>query len=549
MTATRNSPQRGFAGDATRGRRAAIALAVVCGAALLAACGGGSKTATTPAGSTAAAGATTAADAGTPQSGGDLVIARTADSTTMDKTAAFDNEAIWVFQQMFETLYAVTPDGKDVQPWLAESYDLSADKLTYTFHLRSGVTFHNGAPMTADDVKFSIEDAAATKDGWGYIDVAIKDVTAPDPATVVITTKYPWAPLVADLALFSNAIVPKDYGGVSKEKFYENPVGTGPFKWDHWNKGADLKLVKNPSYWQAGKPYLDSVTWTNVADDNTRILQLKGDQAQINEFPPWSSVEQLKGTEGVTMTLFPSTRTDYLLFNEKVKPFDDPHVRRAISYAIDREALVKAILFGNGQAANSFMPPQVPYYDANSPGIQLDMDQAKAEMAQSTVPGGFKAKFEAIGGQLDSETIAQVVQQAVKPLGIDVEIIKKDANAAQADWAAATYPGMMTSYWTMDIADPDELVSFSVDPTQGSHSFQTWYDNPVASKAAQDAAREFDPAKRQELYSLVQKTAAEDAFMGFLYYSPYRYAYSSKVQGFEVYPTGNYHLEDVWLQS
>ena len=312
--------------------RWALPVALVLTATMvLAACGGGGSSTV----GSSTAGAASAAE-GTPQPGGDLVIARTMDSSTMDKTAAFDNEAIWVFQQMFETLYVVTPDGKDVQPWLAESYDVSADKLTYTFHLRKGVKFHNGQEMTSADVKFSIDDAAATKDGWGYIDAAIKDVTAPDPDTVVITTKYPWAPLVADLALFSNAIVPKDYGGVAKAKFYENPIGTGPFKWDHWNKGAELKLGKNADYWQSGKPYLDSVTWTNVPDDNTRILQLKGGQAHINEFPPWSSVAQLQKTDGVTMTLFPSTRTDYVLFNHKIKPYDDPHVRRAISYAIDR---------------------------------------------------------------------------------------------------------------------------------------------------------------------------------------------------------------------
>jgi peptide/nickel transport system substrate-binding protein len=518
-------------------------------AAVAAACGGGSSSSSSTAAATGGGGSSTAAAAGSPVAGGDLVIARTADSTSMDKTTAFDNEAIWVFQQMFETLYVVTPDGKNVKPWLATSYDLSPDKLTYTFHLRHGVKFHNGQEMTSADVKFSIDDASAASAGWGYINGAIASVTAPDPYTVVVKTKFPWAPLVADLALFSNGIIPKDYGGVSKDQFYQHPIGTGPFMWDHWTKGQELKLVKNPNYWQPGKPYLNSVTWTYVGDDNTRILQLKGGQAQVDEFPPWSSVSTLKSTPGVTMTLFPSTRTDYLEFNEHVKPFDDVHVRRAISYAIDRKALVKAILFGNGVAANSFMPPQVPYYDSNSPGIQYDMAQAKAEIAKSTVPSGAKIKFEAWAGQLDSETIGQVIQAAVKPLGLDVSIIKKDPNAAQADWSNAAYPGMTNSYWTMDIADPDELVSFSVDPSQGAHSFQTYYNNPVAAKAAQDAAREFDPAKRQELYTLVQKTAADDAFMGFLYYSPYRYAYSSKLHGFQVYPTGNYHLEDAWLAS
>jgi peptide/nickel transport system substrate-binding protein len=523
-----------------RTRRPAL-LALVCGALLAALTIGPSASARTAAHATSAA--------GTPVHGGDLVIARTQDSTSMDATSVFDNESIWVFEQIMEPLYTVTADGKNVKPWLATGYTLSKDKKTYTFQLRKGVLFHNGNEMTSADVVFSINAARNTKDGWGYIDTAIKSVAAKGKYQVVVTTKFQWAPLLADIALFSNAIVPKNYDGKTKAQFYTAPVGTGPFKWNHWTHGKDLKLDRFAKYWQKGKPYLNSVTWTNVPDDNTRELQLKGGQAQVDEFPGWSQVAPLKATSGITMTLFPSTRTDYVEFNEHFKPFQDAHVRRAISYAIDRKALVKAILFGNGTPANSFLPPQVPYYNPKSPGLQYDMTKAKAEMAKSTVPKGFTATFEAIGGQLDSETIAQVVQAAVKPLGIKVNIIKKDANAAQADWSAAKYPGMTTSYWTMDIADPDELVSFSVDPSQGAHSFQTFYNNPVAIKAARAAERAFEPAKRQALYNTVQAVAAQDAFMGFLYYSPFRYAYTSKLQGFQVYPTGNYHLEDAWLQK
>jgi peptide/nickel transport system substrate-binding protein len=485
----------------------------------------------------------------TPVTGGDLIIARTADSTTMDATSAFDNEAIWVFEQLMETLYTVTPDGKGVKPWLATSYKLSKDKLTYTFNLRKGVKFHNGKEMTSEDVKFSIDAARNTKGGWEFIDAAIKSVNVVDKYTVNIKTKYKWAPLVADIALFSNAIVPKGYGGKTKKEFYNAPVGTGPFKWSSWERGKAIKFVKHDGYWQKGKPYLDSVTWTNVPDENTRLLQLKGGQAHINEFPGWAQVKQLQNTAGITMNLFPSTRTDYVLFNEKFKPLQDVHVRRALSYLIDRKALVKAILFGNGTPANSFMPPQVPYYDPKSPGIQYNVAKAKEELAKSSVPNGFTTTFETIAGQQETQTIAQVLQAAAKPLGITINIIKKDANAAQADWTAAKYPGLYQSYWTMDIADPDELVSFSLDPAQGAHSHQTYYNNPEAVKATRAAAREFDPKKRQVLYSKIQKIAADDAFMAFLYYSPFRYANSNKVKGFQVYPTGNYHVEDIWLEK
>ena len=225
--------------------------------------------------------------------------------------------------------------------------------------------------MTSKDVKFSIDQARAAAQGWGYIDTAIKSVTDPTPTTVVVSLKFPWAPLLADRSLFANDIVPYNYGGKSEAAFYQAPVGTGPFKWDYWHKGQALKLVKNTYYWQPGKPYLDSVTWTDVASDNTRQLQLKGGQAQIDEFPAWSSVAALKSTPSVDMNLFNSTRTDYMAFNEKGAPFNDVHVRRAISLAIDREAMIKAVLFGNGQPANSFMPPQVPYYQKATAGREV----------------------------------------------------------------------------------------------------------------------------------------------------------------------------------
>ena len=483
-----------------------------------------------------------------PQPGGDVVIARVADSTSMDKTSVFDNESIWVFQQVMESLFAVTPDGKDVQPWLAESYELSDDQLTYTIRLRQGVLFHNGQEMTSADVKFSIDEASAVTGGWEWINAAIKSIETPDDYTVVITTKYPWAPLLADLALFNNGIIPNGYAGQTKEEFYEAPIGTGPFVWDHWTKGQDLKLVKNGSYWQEGKPYLDSVTWTVVGDDNTRILQLKGGQIHVNEFPPFSSIDDLTNTPGVVMTLFPSTRTDYLLFNHNKKPLDDVHVRRAISLALDRQAMVDSILFGHGEVAKSFMPPQVPYYDPNSPGLQFDLDAAKAEMAQSSVPDGFELEYLAEAGDVTYEAIAAIVQDSLKPLGIEVTIKKLDPTTQFQEVQKLNYD-ISHSYWTMDIADPDELVTFAIDPDSGAHSFFTDYRNEEAIKATKAAQATFDPAERQALYSEVQRIAAEDAFMVFLYHSPYRYAYSDKVQGFVVYPTGNYHMEDVWLQQ
>jgi peptide/nickel transport system substrate-binding protein len=525
--------------------RPLLTTALTAGCALLALAGCGSS-ASSSAGGTTGASSASSASAGTPVTGGNLVFANPQDAQSLDESTVFDNNSIWIIEQITQPLFTVTSDGKNVTPDLATGYTISKNQLAYTITLRKGVKFSNGTPMTSKDVKFSLEQTMAASQGWGYIDSAIKSVAAPSPGTVVVNLKYKWAPLLADLALFANGVVPDNYGGKTAAAFYQAPIGTGPFKFDYWHKGSALKLVKNTDYWQPGKPYLDSVTWTDVPNDNTRQLQVTSGQAQIDQFPAWSTVATLKSTPNVTLSLFPSTETTYLAFNEHVKPFQDVNVRRAISYAIDRSALVKAVLFGNGQSANSIFPPQLAYYDASSGGLQYSMAGAKAALAKSSVPKGFTTTLLLPSGNSDYATIATIVQSELKPLGINVKIEQQDPNTANENFQSGKYD-MEFSLWTMDIPDPDELATFGLDPTSGSKSFFTFYDNPAVVKAVHSAEVTTDTAARQADYNTAQTQAAQDAFMAFLYYSPYAYVESSNVHGFQVTPLANYHMEDVWL--
>jgi peptide/nickel transport system substrate-binding protein len=487
-----------------------------------------------------------ASSAATPKHGGSITIARIEDSQSFDKTNVFQNESIWLTEQINESLYEAGDDGKTLKPWLATSYTKSKDGKTYTFKLRKGVKFSNGQPMTSADVKFSIDDARAQKKGWGYLDAAIKNITAPNPDTVVFHLKFQWAPFVADIALFANGIIPNHFAGQSRTAFYKHPIGTGPFMWDKRVVGQSVTFKRNPFYWQTGKPYLDSVTWTFVTDENTRELQLRGGQIQVDEFPPFNSIGKLKQTPGVTMSLFKSTRTDYLDLNELYPPLKDVHVRRAIAYAIDRAAIVKSVLFGYGSPANSQLPPQVPYYDKNAGGLQYNLDKAKAEMAKSKFPKGFKVQLLVGSGAQVENTIGQILQQALKSLGITVTFKTEDTSTEFTDISSNKYQ-LGFSYWTMDIADPDELVTFALDPKGGAFSFYTHYNNPTVTNLSHEAQREVNPAKRAALYAQIQRIAASQVNLGYLYYSPYRWAYTSKLHGFLVQPLGNYHLENAWL--
>ena len=475
------------------------------------------------------------------QRGGDLVFARTADNVSLDQTVVGDNESIWTNQQIFETLYTVSEDGKELKPWLATKYERGNDNQTFTFHLREGVKFSDGSPMTAKDVAFSINRARKSGKGLTYIDAPIKSVTATDPATVVVKTKYPWSPLVADISLFVNGVIPDNFGGKSEKEFFKNPIGTGPFKLAEWRKGDTLKLVRNDNYWQKGKPYLDSVTFKNVSDDNQRVLQVKGGQAQIIRFPPFSALKSLEATPNVQAKAFPSTRVDYILMNQKVKPYDDVHVRRAISLATDREAMTKAVLFGNGKPADSYLAPTEPFYKADAAAYAHDLAKAKEEMSQSSVPNGFNTEFLTNSG----DKVAELLQQQLGQIGIKMKIRTVDTNQLFGTQQKGDYE-MTDEYWTEDIPDPDERTGWFLGE-EASNDYFTYHKNPQLKALVNKSEQIFDPDQRGALYDQIQTKHAEGMPQVPLYYSPYQYAWSDKVKDFFVSPLGNYHLEDAWL--
>lgn len=486
-----------------------------------------------------------ASAAGKPVRGGNLVIDIATPQQDFDVNTTSDNESIWTLDQVAQTLYLNSPDGKSTYPGLATSYSVSPNRLQWTFQLRRGVRFSTGAPMTSKDVVFSLDQALNPKSVWNFIDAPIKSVLAAGPYAVVITTKSSWAPLLADLALFANAIFPANYDGQTRAEFFSHPIGTGPFEIASWTRGQSLKLVRNPYYWQPGKPYLNSVTYNAVSDASTRVVQLEGGQAQIVEAAPFAQLTSLKAA-GYRLGLFPSTRIDYVTMNELSKPLRDPGVRLAISEALNTKAIMQAVFFGDGAAADSPLMPQVRYY---SPvGLHVgDLAAAEKDLASSSYPhGGFSIDFIAGSGDPIETTVAQIVQAELKPLKINVVIQEMDPAQVTTEEQSFHY-GMRETYWTMDITDPDEYVSFVLDGQGGAYANFTHFNDTLINSLTTQAEGTFSASTRQDLYTRIQELAAAQAPMVWLGYSPYDYVYSSSVHGFTVYPEGNAHLEDVWL--
>lgn len=485
---------------------------------------------------------------GGPQYGGDVVMVRQADATTLLPSGSARNVDIWIDELVYEPLLAPSADGKDLVPWLAESYDVNDDATVWTFHLQAGLTFHDGSPVTAEDAKFSIEAASDPETPFGFVNSAITSIEATDDLTLVITTAQPWSPLPADIAIFSNGVIPKDYGGVTPEEFGQHPIGTGPFMFESWDKGQELKLVRNPNYWQEGLPYLDSVTFRTVADDNTRALQLQGGEAQINEFPAYSTLDGLQASTDVTATAFASSRTDFLSFNTEKTPLDDVHLRRALSYAIDREALNDAVLYGYGTPGAAYLNPALWGHNAELDAIGYDVEKAKEELALSPLADGGTLSVIVEAGDPNQMTSAQVIQENFKAIGITLEMEQVDPGSIYDVLAAKDYD-MVFMYCTTDIIDPDQMVRFIGDVDGGFYAMYSWYHSDELVALADEAATINDQAERKALYDRAQEIFNDDAPLAILFYSPAVYSYTTKLHDFSVLPTGNYMLTEAWLEQ
>ncbi len=473
-------------------------------------------------------------------------MARADEASSLLPSVPTDNASIWIIEEIYDTLLVPSADGLKVEPALATAYKQSADRLSWTFTLRDGVTFSNGQPLTSADVKFSIDQNRKETAPFYFLDAVISDIQTPDPKTVVVKTKVPWAPLPSTMALYANSIVPANYAGKTPEAFGEAPIGSGAFAFDHWTRGSELKLVKNAKYWDTGKPKLDSVTFTVVADSNTRSTQLAGGQIQINEFPPYSTIKSLQAQPKLKVDAFAASEVDYFSMNTSHKPFDDVNVRRAIAQAIDKEAIRSAVLFGNGETASTFLSPKTWGHDSTAKALPFDVAAAKATLAKSSRPNGFETAIVTAAGNQNSASQAQLLQADLAKIGITVKLKTLDPSALREAQTAGNFD-MSLGYYTTDVIDPDEIARFAGTPTGGSNLLWTFYQNADLQKLADRASSNQDQSTRKKVYDQMQAIILEQAPFVPLYYAPSVFSYSKLVRGFAPGATGNYFLKNVSL--
>jgi peptide/nickel transport system substrate-binding protein len=469
-----------------------------------------------------------------------LVIANAVKIDTLDPAENSVNESIWLTQNIYSRLVQPNAAGTGLLPDLATKWDVSNGGKTYTFHLRSA-KFSDGTPVTAEDARFSIDRSMHFQGGWGFLLESVKTVKAPNSNTLVITLKKPHSPLLADLAMYAYAIVPKKQlqaQGVTK--FFNKPVSSGPFMVTSLQKDTKVVLEANP-YWYGKKPNIKSVEVQVVPNDNSRVLLLQKKQVDVIENPPGNLIDQINKYPDLQSELFPSTRVDFIQLDEHFAPFKDKNVRLALNYAIDRDAIVKLAYSGHAIKGSSYMPYKMQYWNNSLKPYPYNLAKAKALLAKSKYPNGFKCFLIEVTNDVAGNASGVVIKSNLAKIGIDVDIRTYELLTAYAKEDNG-HSQMGQRYWTNDIIDPDEVTTFAVDPKGGANAFNSYWSNARATKLVHQARVERNSAKRASMYKEIQKIVYQESPFLVLDYSPYRYARGKWVHGFHASPLGNYNL-------
>lgn len=469
------------------------------------------------------------------QPGGAITVTYKDDVATLDPAIGYDWQNWSMIKSLYDGLMDYVPGTTELRPGLAESYEISADGLTYTFHLRSGVLFHNGREMTAEDVKYSLNrvtNPATQSPGAGFFGAiagydaamageadSLEGVAVVDPLTVEIRLSRPDATFLHVMALNFASVVPREAVDEFGPDFGRNPVGTGAFRLAEWTLGQRLVFEKNADYWREGVPYLDQITFEVGQEPVVALLRLQSGEVDVpgDGIPPAKFQEVMADPEQAGRVVQGGQlHTGYVTMNVTQPPFDDVAVRQAVNMAINKDRVVQ-IINGRAVPAAQPLPPSMPGYTEGYEGYPYDPEGAKALLAEAGFPDGFETELYVMNTD-PNPRIAQAIQQDLAAVGITASIQSlAQANVIEAG-GAGTAPMIWSGgmAWIADFPDPANFyypILGCSGAVEGGWNWSRYCDADLDAMATQ-ADSMSDPAQaeaRLKMWSDVYMRVMEDA--------------------------------------
>ena len=508
----------------------------------------------------------TPAHAQTPQDGGTIVIGLQAEPVTLDPAQVSDYNTIRAVYNMYDGLLRFKDESTEVEPGLAETWDISQDGLEYTLHLRKGVKFHDGTDFNAEAVKFNLErqfddkhpyhdtgDFAYAGFTWGNV----KQVDAVDDYTIKITLTSPLAPFISHLAMHPSFMVSpaaiKQYG----RDISIHPVGTGPFKFASWTPGVEIVEEKNPDYWGTSA-HVDKLIFRPIIEDQARLTELQAGGINFMVNIPPDDLEGLKADPNLTVVEQTGMHTWWVYLNFMKTPLKDVRVRQALSYAVHKQAIVDNILKGTGVLAVNPMPPVVWSYTDQVERYDYNPDKAKQLLAEAGYADGFPCVFwtpESGSGMQMPVLMSTAIQADLKAVGLNCQI-------KTFEWGAFLEQGvvppdknpewdLMAFSWVGDNGDPDNhlyiLLSGDQWPPNGFNC--GYYKNDQVDELLRQARTTLDRAARTKIYQEVQKLIVADAPWITIDHETQIVVMAKNIKDFKLHPTGPFRFANVWIEQ
>ena len=501
------------------------------------------------------------------QPGSQIVIGLQAEPVTLDVAQLSDYNSSRTAMPMFEGLVRFADGSTDLEPALAERWEVSEDGLTYTFYLRPGVVFHDGTPVNAEAVEFSFLrqlDPDHPYHDTGQFPYAeftlgtIADIEVHDELTLRITLSDTFAPFLSNLAMHAAAVVSPSAVMAFGSDFSENPVGSGPYRFVSWARGVEVVLERNADYWRV-TPQVERLIYRPIIEDQARLSALEAGEIDLSVNLPPDDLPRLRRDARFTFAEQAGMHTWYIVFNVTKEPFGDARVRQAVAHAIDRQAIVDAVLGGTGVLAKNFLPPVVWGYTEDVPEYPYDPERARELLTEAGYPDGFAVEFwvPASGsGMQQPVAMGTVIQDYLSRVGVQVTI-------QQFEWGtyldrvivpveeADAVPAMFQLSWIGDNGDPDNFLYILLSGDQfPPFGFNLgYYSNPEVDELLRQARTTVDHAERVTLYEEAQRLIMTDMPVVPVDHETQIVVLRSGIEGFVPHPTGVFRFETVEVSA
>ena len=494
-------------------------------------------------------------DDSTASAGGELILEVLSEAVELDPHGSNDVPSANLQANIYDTLLNRNFETGEYLPGLATEWNL-VDELTLELKLRDDVKFHDGTPFNAEAVKINLDrlldpEVASPR---ASIFQPISEVVVVDEFTVQIKTEAPYVPIYATLThpggyMISPAVIAEDYeamknGGEPRAVVNEKPVGTGFMKFDSWQAGQQIKLVKNEEYWGGAVAY-DSVVFKTIPESATRAADLEAGYAHIIDPVQPIEVERVKQFASVTEQ--PSVSIAYIGFNTQKAPLDNVKLRQAISKAVDRETIIEGIFEGYALAAVGPLAPATWGYSDDIVKQDYNMEEAKALMKEAGYEDGLKLNLWTNDNPQRIQ-IATVMQEKLKELNIELNVEVLEWGAYLEKTAGEEHELFILG-WSSSTADADNGLNPLFNTADIGNNNRTRYSNPELDVILTKAQQESDETVRADLYKQAATIINEEAPAAFVYHQSYLTGVSNKVSGFSIDASGIYRLKDVKISE